>query len=137
MGKPFIIGRKTFQSIGKALPGRFSIVVTRDPAFTAPDVEVADSFERALVLAVAHGADEIMVGGGGEIFAQAIGQADRLYITEVALAPEGDSLFPEIDPARWRNIRREKGVRGPKDEADFAFVDYERVLQGGRGSPPP
>jgi dihydrofolate reductase len=127
LGKPFVIGRKTFQSIGRALPGRFSIVVTRDRAFTAPDVEVADNLASALALAAAHGTAEIMIGGGGEIYAQVIGQADWLYLTEVDLAPEGDALFPEIDPSQWREIRREGGMRGPKDEADFAFVDYERV----------
>ena len=129
MGKPFVIGRKTFQSIGRALPGRFSIVITRDLDFAAADVEVAHDFESALTLAAAHGADEIMIGGGGEIYAEAIGQADRLYLTEVDLAPEGDALFPEIDPSQWREGRREAGVRGPKDEAGFAFVDYERVTK--------
>ncbi len=137
MGKPFVIGRKTFQSIGRALPGRFSIVITRDPGFAAADVEVAHSLANALALAAARGTDEIMIGGGGEIYAEAIGQADRLYVTEVDLTPEGDATFPEIDPSQWREVRREKGVRGPKDEAEFAFVDYERVDHGGLGFPPP
>jgi dihydrofolate reductase len=129
MGKPFVIGRKTYQSIGRALPGRFSIVVTRDPGFAAPEIEVAHDLKSALKIAAAHGTDEVMIGGGGEIYVEAIGQADRLYLTEVDLAPEGDALFPEIDPAQWREVRREAGVRGPKDEAEFAFVDYERVAK--------
>ena len=137
MGKPFVIGRKTYQSIGKALPGRFSIVITRDPGFAAADIEVAHSLASALALAAAHGTDEIMVGGGGEIYAEAIGQADKLYLTEVDLAPEGDALFPEIDPSQWREVRRETGLRGPKDEAEFAFVDYERLNHGGQAFPPP
>jgi dihydrofolate reductase len=126
MGKPLIMGRKTFQSIGVPLRGRFCIIVTRDPAFSAPDAELVDSIGEALEIARAHGTDEIFVGGGGEIYAQTIGLADRLYITEVELAPEGDALFPAIDPALWREAARESGVRGPRDDADFAFVDYER-----------
>jgi dihydrofolate reductase len=130
MGKPLVMGRKTFQSIGRALPGRETIVITRDKAFVAEGALVAHSLEAALKLAaeraVAMGADTIVIAGGGEIYAQTIGRADRLAITEVALAPEGDARFPPIDPLRWREVRREKGERGPRDGADFAFVDYER-----------
>jgi dihydrofolate reductase len=127
MGKPLIMGRKTFASVGKALPGRFSIVVTRDAGFASDGVEVAHDLVAALTLARAHDPAEIMIGGGAEIYAQTIGMADRLYITEVGLEPEGDALFPPIAPAEWREVLREPGERGPKDEAEFAFVDYERV----------
>jgi dihydrofolate reductase len=127
LGKPLVMGRKTFESIGKPLPGRFSIVVTRDASFSAPGVEVAGSLDSALSLARAHGTDEIMIAGGGEIYMQTIARADRLYITEVALEPAADALFPNINPALWREVRREPGVRGPRDEADFVFVDYERI----------
>jgi dihydrofolate reductase len=72
------------------------------------------------------GADAVVIAGGGELYAQTIALADRLAITEVALAPKGDAVFPRIDPNAWREVRREPGVRGPRDEADFAFVDYER-----------
>ena len=72
------------------------------------------------------GADQIIVAGGGEIYAQTIERASRLFITEVALDAEGDVHFPPIDPREWREISREKGERGAKDEADFAFVEYER-----------
>jgi dihydrofolate reductase len=125
MGKPLIMGRKTFDSIGRALPGRRVIVVTRDEGWTRPGVEVAPSLDAALERAA--GAQEIMIGGGGEIYAQALARAGRLYLTEVDAAPEADVGFPPLDPAQWREIRREAGVRGPNDEADFAFVDYERV----------
>ena len=124
MGKPLVMGRKTFDSVGRPLPGRRVIVVTRDAGWTRPDVETANSLEAALALAA--GADEIMIGGGGEIYAQALPLAARLYLTEVDLAPDGDVRFPDIDPALWREARRELGARGPKDEADFAFVEYER-----------
>jgi dihydrofolate reductase len=131
MGKPVIMGRKTFQSIGRALPGRATIVVTRDERFAAEGVDVARDVEAALRLAEAKaraaGVDEIIVAGGGEIYAQTIARAGRLYVTEVALAPEGDAFFPPIDPTLWREVSREAGARGPRDEADFAFVEYERV----------
>jgi dihydrofolate reductase len=130
MGKPLVMGRKTFESIGRPLPGRETIVVTRDPAFGAEGVHVAHDLSAALALAqdrgTAMGAAAIVIAGGGELYAQTIALADRLAITEVALAPDGDARFPPIDPAHWREVRREPGVRGPKDEADFCFVDYER-----------
>ena len=130
MGKPLVMGRKTFQSIGRRLPGRETIVVTRDRGFCSEGAFVAHSLEAALELAAqraaAMGADAIILAGGGELYAQTIGRADRLAVTEVALEPQGDARFPPIDPKLWREARRERGVRGPRDEADFAFVDYER-----------
>ena len=129
-GKPLVIGRKTFESIGRALPGRETIVVTRDPAFAPSGVFVAHELDASLDLARERarsmGADEIIIGGGGKIYAQTIALASRLFITEVALEAEGEARFPSIDPLKWREIRRETGERGPRDEADFAFVNYER-----------
>jgi dihydrofolate reductase len=129
-GKPMLMGRKTYLTIGRALPGRETIVVTRDPDFSAPGGVVAHGLEEALDLAAERarvmGAKEIIVAGGGEIYAQTIGRAGRLLITEVALDAKGETLFPPIDPRQWREARREKGERGPRDEADFAFVEYER-----------
>jgi len=131
MGKPLVMGRKTFQAIGRALPGREIIVVTRDEAYAPEGVEVARDIDAALrraeVKAGAAGVDEVVVAGGGEIYAQTIARAGRLYVTEVDLAPEGDARFPGIDPALWREVRREPGERGPRDEANFAFVEYRRV----------
>jgi dihydrofolate reductase len=131
LGKPLLMGRKTFQSIGAPLPGRDTIVVTRDPAWSHPGAAVAHEIAGALQIArqKAHtsGASEIFVAGGGEVYAQTIDLAERLYITEVDLAPAGDTRFPTIDRARWREARREPGVRGPRDEADFVFVDYVRT----------
>ncbi|HEY3720781.1 MAG TPA: dihydrofolate reductase [Roseiarcus sp.] len=125
MGKPLIMGRKTYQAIGRTLAGRETIIVTRDRAWAHPGVTVAHDIPAALE--VARGAPEIMVAGGGEIYAQMIGIADRLYITEVDLAPPADARFPTIDKAHWREVKHEPGVRGPRDETDFVFVDYERV----------
>ena len=114
-GKPLVMGRKNFESIGRPLPGRETIVVTRDAAFAPAGVRVAHDISAALSLAEetarAMDADEIIVAGGGEIYRQTIDQADRLFITEADLAPEGDVYFPAIDPARWREVKREHGVR--------------------------
>ena len=129
-GKPLVMGRKTFQSIGRLLPGRETIVVTRDGAFRPEGARVAHSLDEALALAAeraqATGAEAVAIAGGAQIFKETIGLADRLAITEVALAPQGDARFPPIDPKIWREVKREPGERGPGDEADFAFVDYER-----------
>ncbi len=130
MGKPMIMGRKTFQSIGKALPGRETIVLTRDTSFAAPGILVAGDAEAALALASerarATGADEIILAGGADLYAQLIGWADKLRITEVDLSPGGDAMFPAIDPDLWVELSREPRPAGPDDEAPFTFVDYVR-----------
>ncbi len=131
LGKPVIMGRKTFVSLGRALPGRETVVVTRDAAFAAPPgVFVAADVEAALQLAErraqALGADEIVVAGGGEIFAALLDRIDRLYLTLVALAPPGDAFFPPIDASKWREIRRQDHAAEKGDEAAFAFVEYVR-----------
>jgi dihydrofolate reductase len=129
-GKPLVMGRKTYLAIGRTLPGRETIVVTRDPDFAAPGVVVAHDLAAALDCAAERarvmGAKEIVVAGGGEIYAQTIAHAERLFITEVALDAKGETRFPPIDPRQWREVSRENGERGPRDEADFALVEYER-----------
>ncbi|MBL8574579.1 MAG: dihydrofolate reductase [Hyphomicrobiaceae bacterium] len=134
LGKPVVMGRKTFQSIGRALPGRPNIVVSRDAGFAAEGIEtapdLATALARARAVAAASGADAVAVIGGGEIYAQAMGLADRLEITEVDLAPEGDTLFPAIDPRLWREVARLEGIRGERDEAAFSFVSFERRRDG-------
>ncbi len=127
-GKPMIMGRKTFVSIGKPLPGRQTIVLTRDPSWAHPGVETAASLDAALAAgataAARMGADEIVIAGGADLYAQTLGLADRLHITEVDLAPPGDAHFPPIDRTRWRETAREAHSPGPNDEAAFTFVDY-------------
>jgi dihydrofolate reductase len=131
-GKPLVMGRKTFASIGRALPGRDTIVVTRDTAFAPPGVFVTHNLDAGLDLAGerarAMGADDIVIAGGGEIYAQTIARASRLFITEIALDAQGEARFPPIDSHAWRETRRETGRRGPRDDADFAFVEYERRI---------
>jgi dihydrofolate reductase len=133
MGKPIIMGRKTWQSIGKALAGRTNIVVTRNPGFSAEGALVAPSLDAALGLAARESPDEIMVIGGGEIYAEAMARADRLYVTHVAANPEGSVRFPVIDPGVWKAGPAERLPAGEKDDAATAFVIYDRVAGGGLG----
>jgi dihydrofolate reductase len=130
IGKPVVMGRKTYISIGKPLPGRTNIVVSRNRDFAAPGVVVAPSITAALAIArgdaLRRSADAIAVIGGAELYAHTIGQADRLVITHVRLRPEGDTVFPVIDPARWREVARSAHVAGPDDAAGFTVLVYER-----------
>src|SRR5262245_4664536 len=131
MGKPVIMGRKTFQSLMQPLKGRTTIVVSRDRAFTAPGAIVAFGLAAALAAArgdaLRRGADAIMVAGGGDIYAQMMPLADRLLVTLVHGSCEGDAAFPVIDRSRWREVERAEHSAGPEDGADFAFVRFERV----------
>ena len=117
MGHAMVMGRKTFDSIGRALPGRRTIVITRQTDWRHPDVETVHSLDDALGLAGPVG--EVFVAGGGEVYAQAMPFAHRLLITEVDQEPEGDARFPEIDPTVWRETARE-------DHDGFSWVTYER-----------
>jgi dihydrofolate reductase len=130
-GKPVVMGRKTYVSIGKPLPDRTNIVVTRDPAFAASGIVAASSLGVALEAArgdaLRRGADAIAVIGGTEIFNQAMPLADRLEITHVRSCPEGDTLLPPIDGAIWRATARSEHAAGPNDDADFSCVTYVRV----------
>lgn len=130
MGKPIIMGRKTFQSIGKALDGRDNIVVTRDPAFEAAGVSTVDSLGDALTLARGlartKGVDEVMVIGGAEIFTAALPRADRIYWTEIHGSPSGDVMFAHPSEDAWREVLREAIPRGEKDEFAATLTVFER-----------
>jgi dihydrofolate reductase len=131
MGKPVVMGRRTFQSIGRPLKGRTNIVVSRDPAFAAPGILIASALAAALQSAHAdalrRGADSIAVIGGGDIYAQAMPMADRLEITHVHASPEGDAVFPPIDIRLWRETARREHPAGPDDSSGFAVATYERA----------
>lgn len=139
MGKPVVMGRRTFASIPKPLKGRTTIVVSRDPAFAAPGIVVAPSFEAALATArgdaLRRGADAIAIVGGQDIFTRTLPIADRLEVTEVHAQPEGDTFFPPIDPSAWREVARAPQSAGPGDDAPFSFVAYERTSHWQDGSP--
>ena len=137
MGKPVVMGRKTYLSIGKPLAGRTNIVVSRDRAFAAPGVLVAPSIEAALTVArgdaLRRGAAEIAVIGGADIYAQTMTAADRLVVTRVHLRPAGDTKFPSVDPNVWKEVERAEHRAGPHDEADFTIVVYERSAADAAG----
>jgi dihydrofolate reductase len=133
LNKPVVMGRKTFESLRRPLPGRTNIVVTRDPNYRAGGAVVTTSFENAR--AVAHGdalrrfATEIAVIGGAEIYAQWMDSASRLEITEVHARPEGDTHLAAIDPAAWEEVARVRNPAGPDDSVDFSYVTYRRRKQ--------
>lgn len=130
-GKPVIMGRKTYDSIGKPLPNRVNIVITRDEAYQAEGVKVVHSLEAALELAEAeclvHGVEEAMVIGGAEIYKQALPQAERLYITFVHAHVEGDAEFPEFDLNAYQEQGREDfSAEGP-NPYDYSFAVFDRA----------
>ncbi len=137
MGKPLLMGRKTFESIGRGLPGRETIIVTRDRTFDASrgggqtnSIHVAHELEAALALAQARaqamGAEEIILAGGGHLYESLIGHAERMHLTFVDVAPSGAVSFPEIDWSHWLEVSRVRPRPSAKDEATFAFVDFDR-----------
>ena len=132
MGKPVVMGRKTYLSIGRPLKGRTTIVVSRDRGFTAPGIVVAPSLDAALATARAdalrRNADAIVIAGGADIYAQAIPLATRLAITHVHKQIDGDAHFPAIDPNEWSECARSEHEAAAEDEAAFAFVTYERAI---------
>lgn len=131
LGRPVLMGRKTFDSIGKPLPGRQIIVISRDAKLSISGVLTATSIDAGLELAAGIQderiqTDRIMIAGGGEIYAALLDRADELRITEVDLAPEGDAVFPTIDRKRWKETERRSYQRSHDDEAAFSFVTYLR-----------
>lgn len=130
MGKPIVMGRKQFESLGRPLPGRINIVVSRrkgyQPEGTLVFSEIAAALDHAKSLAEADGVGEVMVIGGGEIYAAALPRADRLYLTRVALEPDGDTVFPPVDEAAWQKVATPETVPSARDEAAYAIGVYER-----------
>ncbi|MGE0008767.1 MAG: dihydrofolate reductase [Parvibaculaceae bacterium] len=137
MGKPVIMGRRTWESLPRRpLPGRPNIVVTRDRHYRAEGAIVAGSVDAAVREARRTESDEICVIGGSEIFRQMLPQADRLYLTEVDLAPDGDVLFPSLDKKDWRETSREIHARSEGDDAGFTLRVLDRVPPAAPGSRP-
>ena len=135
MGKPMIMGRKTLESIGRVLDGRDTIVLTRQNRLPFQGVHLAatpaEALEIAAECAASRAADEIVIAGGGEIYAQFFERIDRLDVTEIIASPEGDVRFPDIDPAVFEEVSREIPAQGERDSAPHRFIVYRRV-----GRPP-
>ncbi len=137
LGKPMIMGRKTFESIGRPLPGRRMIVMTRDPAFSVEGVDVARSFDAACArgrdLAREMGVEEVIVAGGTQVYGQALPFTQTLRLTRVHATPDGDAHFPDFDSTQFRVIRKSDHSSGPDDEFAFSFIDMERCRTPGFG----
>lgn len=125
LGHPVLMGRKTFESLGRPLPGRTNIVITRNAMYKPEGCLVADSIPSAIALC--RDADEIFFIGGAELYAQAIPLADRLYLTEVDIDAAGDAWFPEFDRAVFREVERQSQIGEKADRLRFDFVTYARV----------
>ena len=130
IGKPVVMGRKTFASIGRPLPGRTNIVVTRDPSFRARGVVVTTSLAEAQAIArgdaLRRSATDIAVIGGAEIYSKWMDIADRLEITEVHARPQGDTWFNDIDAAVWKEVARVRHPAAGDNSADYSYVTYRR-----------
>ena len=125
MGKPIVMGRRTHTSIGRALPGRRNIVLSREPAYQAADCEVYDSLDAARVALA--GAAEVMIIGGAALYAEALPHAARLYLTEVDAELAGDVYFPAFDPAAWQELAREAHHSDAHHAFNYCFVLLERI----------
>jgi dihydrofolate reductase len=124
MGRPIVMGRRTWESIGRPLPGRTNIVITRDTAFRAEGGVVAHSIEQALE--AAGDCDELFIIGGAELYAQTLPLADRLYLTRVKAEVPGDALFPPLTPGEWREVGRESHGADENNEYACEFVVLDR-----------
>jgi dihydrofolate reductase len=133
MGKPIIMGRKTWESIGKPLPGRDNIIITRNPDYTADGATVFHSLDEALERY--HSAVEVVIIGGHDIFKAALEQADRLYLTEVLADVEGDTWFPVFDRTEWKQTQCQQFAADEKNEYPFRFTVLERVVRVSGNSP--
>jgi dihydrofolate reductase len=129
MGRPVIMGRRTWESIGRALPGRRNIVVSRTPGFTAPGAEVVGSLEAAW--RAVEKADEAFVIGGAQLYAEAMAQADRIYLTEVAADVEGDTFFPPLDATQWRETLLGRHTADERNRFAVCWLLLERLRPAG------
>ena len=124
-GHTILMGRKTYESVGKALPNRRNIVISRNPDYRAEGCEVVRGVEEALELT--KGEDEVFVTGGGTIYKELWDKADRLYLTVVHQECEGDTVIPPVDPGKWKEVSREEHQADEKNECDYTFINYERI----------
>lgn len=125
MGKPILMGRKTYESIGKPLPGRENIVITRDKRFTAEGVTIVNSIDAALSASEQY--DEVMIIGGASFYQQMLPMVDRLYITLVHQTFEADAFFPDINMNEWAEIERSEYAADERHAYDFSFVTFEKT----------
>ena len=126
MGKPIVMGRKTFESIGKPLPGRRNIVITRDAAFSAAGCEISNSIETAMSLT--SNDDEVMLIGGASLYRQTLARAMQLYITRIHHSFDGDTWFPDINLGEWKEVNREDFDADHNNQYAYSFIKYVREI---------
>jgi len=126
LSKPIIMGRKTFQSIGKALPGRQNIVITRDASFRAESCDIASTIDQAIELA--GDVAEVMLIGGASLYQQALGRAQHLYLTKIHATFTGDTWFPEINMDEWKLVKCEKHTSDQKNKYAYSFLTLSRII---------
>jgi dihydrofolate reductase len=136
MGHHFLMGRKTYESVGRPLPGRTIVAITRQQGYTPPGIIVVHSLEDAIRVAADANDDEAFIGGGAEIFEQALHRADRMYLTRVHAEVEGDTWFPEFDDvSEWHLTDAEHFDADEKNDYPFSFLTYERAGAAGHAIP--
>lgn len=126
LGKPVLMGRKTFESIGRPLPGRRNLVISRNPGYSADGVEMVDSVEAALARLQAEGVEELMVIGGGYLYEQLLPRADRLYLTRIDLAVAGDTRFPPFPEDEWVRLESESHEPDERNPHPYRFETWQR-----------
>ncbi|QWZ94813.1 type 3 dihydrofolate reductase [Aeromonas sp. FDAARGOS 1411] len=126
LGKPVLMGRKTFESIGRPLPGRRNLVISRNPDYQAEGIEVVGSVEAALALLAGSSLEELMVIGGGHLYAEMLPSADCLYLTRIDLAVEGDTRFPAFDDGQWQRVDCESHPADEKNPYPYSFETWQR-----------
>lgn len=126
LGKPVLMGRKTFESIGRPLPGRRNLVISRNPDYQVEGIEVVGSVEAALALLAGSSVEELMVIGGGHLYAEMLPSADCLYLTQIDLAVEGDTRFPAFDDGQWQRVDCESHPADDKNPHPYSFETWQR-----------
>ncbi|MFB2845461.1 type 3 dihydrofolate reductase [Aeromonas veronii] len=126
LGKPILMGRKTFESIGRPLPGRRNLVISRNPDYQAEGIEMVGSVEAALALLAGSSVEELMVIGGGHLYAEMLPSADCLYLTRIDLAVDGDTRFPAFDDGQWQRVECESHPADEKNPHPYSFETWQR-----------
>lgn len=125
-GHHILMGRKNYESIGRPLPNRTSVIITRNKDYQAEGCIVVNSIEEALKVAKANGETEAFIIGGGEIYKSSLQQTDKIYYTEIHETFDGDTFYPELDKTTWKETAREKHLKDEKNPYDYSFVVYEK-----------
>ncbi len=133
LGKPVLMGRRTHESIGRPLPDRPNLVLSRDPDYRADGCRTVRSLDEAIDVAAGMGAPELMVIGGGAVYAQALPGAQRILLTRVHAAPEGDTFFPAVDPREWQEVGRERRAADDRNPYAMDFLEFARRAPGSGG----